>query len=67
MATISFFGDALSHTDNISVQLAQDNITPPASMASGDLVVVFVTGRHTTGITTTVAVDGGQTWTEQEG
>lgn len=57
----TFHGVTSVPTDNGSNSTTQITLTPPASMVTGDLVVVTLTQRGTA--TFSVGVTGGQTWT----
>lgn len=57
----TFFADAFTPADNGTNATTTITITPPASMVSGDLVVVYLQQRGTA--TFSIGVDGGQTWT----
>lgn len=60
---ITFFNDArMPATDGANAAATSATITPPASMAANDYVVVFVSAK-TTAVTITNSVTGGQTWT----
>jgi hypothetical protein len=59
---ISLFGVATNPSDNGSNLSDPTAITPPGSMVSGQLVVVFAVSRATSG-TLSVSNAGGQTWT----
>lgn len=56
----TFFGFSANPLDNGSNATTTITITPPASMVSGDLAVVYLTQRGTA--TFSVGVSGGQTW-----
>lgn len=56
----NFFGVATAPTDNGTNATTTITLTPPASMVSGDLVIVYCTQRGTAA--SSVIVDGGQTW-----
>lgn len=56
----TFFGNSFTPTDGGSNNTTSITLTPPASMNSGDLVVVYTTQRGTA--TISVGNDGGQSW-----
>lgn len=60
----TFIGTAASHNDNASYTGNAATIVPPGSMQAGDLVVVYIQYRYTSG-TLSLSNDGGQTWTEE--
>ena len=60
-AQITFFGAASNPADNGSVAASPLAVTPPSSMTTGDLVVVYLQQRGTA--TITQSETGGQTWT----
>jgi len=57
----TFFGATSVPTDNGTNATTTITLTPPTSMLSGDLAVVYLQQRGTA--TFSVGVDGGQTWT----
>jgi len=57
----TFFGVTSVPTDNGTNATTTITLTPPTSMLSGDLAVVYLQQRGTA--TFSVGVDGGQTWT----
>lgn len=56
----SFFGVVSTPADNGTNATTTITLTPPASMVTGDLVVVYCTQRGTTAWS--VGLDGGQSW-----
>jgi hypothetical protein len=63
---ITYFASASAPADNGSDVGPTNTITPPGSMAEGDLVVVICNYREfNVDRNITVAVDGGQAWTSE--
>ena len=63
-AAITYFGSASTPADNGANLTNPTVVTPPASMQTGDLVVMVAQVRNTTG-TITISATGGQTWTSE--
>lgn len=66
MATFTYFDQAASVTDNTDGgAVTSISITPPTSMTSGDLVVVYTTIKSSSAASAiTRSNDGGQTWND---
>ena len=60
--TITLFGQASTPADNGANVTNPTVVTPPGSMASGDLVLLFAHSRATSG-TLSMSQAGGQSWT----
>lgn len=60
----TFFGGITNPTDNAALSISPADVTPPASMVTGDLVVMIGVTR-TTSATVAISVTGGQTWTSE--
>jgi hypothetical protein len=58
---ITYHGSASSPTDNGTSTATTVSVTPPASMTTGDLVLIFAYQRGTT-TTFSVSASGGQSW-----
>ena len=61
---ITYFGSASNPADNGTLGASPVAVTPPASMLTGDLVVLIANSR-TAGITPAMSATGGQTWTSE--
>ena len=59
-ATITYFGSASTPADNGTNTTDPTAVTPPASMQSGDLVILFAEARAN--VTPAMSATGGQTW-----
>jgi MSHA biogenesis protein MshQ len=63
-AAITYFSSASNPADNATLAASPVAVTPPVSMATGDLVIL-VANTRTAGITPAISVTGGQAWTSQ--
>lgn len=62
---ITYVGTSPLAADNTANSAEPGTVTPVGSMVSGDLIIMVVPVRVGSGLTVTVDVDGGQTWTTQ--
>jgi len=63
-AAITYFASASNPADDDTLDSTEVAVTPPASMQTGDLVIMVANNREADD-TASIAATGGQTWTSQ--